>query len=142
MTASFYVYTLTDPRDGAVFYVGKGKNDRLHHHERDALKGAQGRKCERIRDIAMEGMRVEASIVQRFADEGDAYDAEIALIASFGRDQLTNIMAGGFGGRRGQWPFRWTPDLVRQIAPSLRGAIHRMNDGDDMLREHAGVNFA
>ena len=33
----FYVYALVDPRDDAVFYVGKGTGQRLLSHGREAL---------------------------------------------------------------------------------------------------------
>jgi hypothetical protein len=39
----FYVYELIDPRDGKVFYVGKGKGERAWQHEIDVRRGDQGR---------------------------------------------------------------------------------------------------
>lgn len=32
----YYVYVLVDPRDGAIFYVGKGLGDRMFNHNRCA----------------------------------------------------------------------------------------------------------
>lgn len=165
----FYVYTLTDPRDGAVFYVGKGKGDRVSAHERDAQRGKPGAKCDRIREIWAAGFQVVRSEVARYRRETDALRAEEQLISQIGLSALTNIAPGGRGGRHKVKPMRWTPALLRKIAPSLRGAIERMNGGDgrlytgdidvtthvhdviamlrreagdDMLREHAGVSFA
>ena len=37
----FYVYTLTNSLTNTVFYVGKGRGDRLHDHERKSRKGLQ-----------------------------------------------------------------------------------------------------
>ena len=34
-----YVYELIDPRDGKVFYVGKGRNSRAWAHEKAARRG-------------------------------------------------------------------------------------------------------
>lgn len=34
-----YVYALVDPRDNAVFYIGKGKGRRMYEHEREAARG-------------------------------------------------------------------------------------------------------
>lgn len=98
MTAleKYYVYDLVDPRDGATFYVGKGKGDRLHHHMREAVKGKPGHKCNRIRVILESGAEHSAVIVARFHDEQDALDAEAARINAFGLDNLTNVMPNGW----------------------------------------------
>lgn len=37
----FYVYLLKDPRDKSIFYVGKGKGNRVFNHHEDALNGLQ-----------------------------------------------------------------------------------------------------
>ncbi len=34
----YYVYALSDPRNGRVFYIGKGIGDRINAHTRDAGK--------------------------------------------------------------------------------------------------------
>lgn len=34
----FYVYVLIDPRDNKIFYVGKGKGDRINHHFKELEK--------------------------------------------------------------------------------------------------------
>lgn len=33
----FYVYNLIDPRDNSIFYVGKGKGNRMYKHEQYVL---------------------------------------------------------------------------------------------------------
>ena len=35
----FYVYNLIDPRDKSVFYVGKGKGNRMYKHEQYMING-------------------------------------------------------------------------------------------------------
>ena len=30
----YYIYKLIDPRTGKPFYIGKGKGNRLHQHEK------------------------------------------------------------------------------------------------------------
>lgn len=49
----WYVYELVDPRDQAVFYVGKGAGKRVDAHEAEAASKPQvcSRKLNRIRDI-------------------------------------------------------------------------------------------
>lgn len=91
----FYVYTLTDPRDGAVFYVGKGSGRRIEAHEAEARKGGHSRKCDRIRDIWSSGAEVRRDVVSRHDDENEALDAECLLIDSIGLDVLTNVLPGG-----------------------------------------------
>jgi hypothetical protein len=34
----WYVSALRDPRNGAIFYVGKGKGGRVYHHAKEAKK--------------------------------------------------------------------------------------------------------
>lgn len=91
----FYIYELIDPRDGAVFYVGKGSGRRIHNHEAEARRGAHSRKCERIREIWAAGSQVVHAVVYRFTDENDALQAEFHLIERHGLDLLTNVFPGG-----------------------------------------------
>lgn len=91
----FYVYTLTDPRTDAVFYVGKGSGQRSAHHEAEARRGLHSAKCDRIREIWSCGLQVKRSVVMRTDDENEALDAEYELIESIGLDRLTNVLPGG-----------------------------------------------
>jgi hypothetical protein len=93
----FYVYDLIDPRDGKTFYVGKGTGDRIKEHVREARRGLEGAKCERIREIIAAGCAVEERIVREFDDEAVAYAYEKRRIARLGRANLTNIAPGGGG---------------------------------------------
>lgn len=92
----FYVYTLTDPRDGAVFYVGKGKGLRMHQHAVEA-RGDKGRgnrrKIDRIKSIQADGLEPKPDRVALYDDEQDALDHEADLIAV--TPGLTNILARG-----------------------------------------------
>jgi hypothetical protein len=50
----FYVYALVDPRDDAMFYIGKGTGKRKSAHTELVRKGrwdSNGVKCERIEAI-------------------------------------------------------------------------------------------
>ncbi len=40
-----YVYQLVDPRNGEIFYIGKGRFERIFQHEIEARRGLQTRKC-------------------------------------------------------------------------------------------------
>jgi hypothetical protein len=93
--SSYYVYELTDPRDGLPFYVGKGVRARIHQHEREARAGGDTAKCQRIREIEAAGLEVGKRYVRWFSDEQAAYDFEAEHIAALGPETLTNIAAGG-----------------------------------------------
>lgn len=97
----YYVYTLTDPRSGGVFYVGKGKGRRISAHVKEALKGVQSHKCNKIRAIIAAGHEVSAEIVRRFKGEASAFRYEKKLIAQIGLENLTNVEPGGRGECRG-----------------------------------------
>jgi hypothetical protein len=96
MTAKWYVYTLADPRDGAVFYVGKGQKQRAWDHVLSVRKGIFGcnrAKEDRIREILALDLTPQVEIAHRFEFEQDALDTEADMIAAL--PGLTNIMAGG-----------------------------------------------
>jgi hypothetical protein len=98
---SYYVYELRDPRDGSVFYVGKGKGSRIDQHEREADKGRQSRKCDRIRAIKAGGLCIVKDKVRHFANEQDAFDFEAELVGLYGLANLTNVVPGGGTARNG-----------------------------------------
>lgn len=88
--SKFYVYHLVDPRDGSVFYVGKGTGSRVRAHEVEARKGVTSEKCKRIREIWASGLPVDRRVVRIFEHEIDAYDFERAEIRRL--PNLTNVM--------------------------------------------------
>lgn len=95
--SEFYVYALIDPRDGEVFYVGKGKGARMHDHTRAARKGrkdANELKKARIRSILDAGLEPFPYVVEGGLGEQAAIDVEHKLIV--GMDHLTNIMSVGW----------------------------------------------
>ena len=86
----FYVYLLIDPRDNSIFYVGKGKGDRIFDHAKGALKETEqsslSPKLELIKEIQTEGRDVEYRIVRwNLENEDKAFEIESILI-----DLLTN----------------------------------------------------
>lgn len=91
----FYVYHLTDPRDGQPFYVGKGKGERIAAHETEARNGRHSAKCDRIREIWAHGLDVGRCKVSQHDCENAALQAEFDQIAAIGLDALTNVLPGG-----------------------------------------------
>ncbi len=95
MRGRFYVYELVDPRDGAVFYVGKGCGARLHQHEREARRGVDHPKNDRIREIWGAGFQVEKRVVRWFRTEAAAFECERKTISRYGQAALCNVHSGG-----------------------------------------------
>jgi len=93
----YYVYALSYPESmgGHVFYIGKGKRNRISSHEWQAKKGAKSYKCNVIRKIWARAENVVRSILAFFETEQEAYEYEKALI--FFMDGLTNQTDGGDG---------------------------------------------
>ena len=84
----YYVYALVDPRDGKIFYVGKGHDDRVFAHARAALKPndiVPSDKIEIIRSIIKRGDDVKTLILRHGLREREALIVESVLI-----DLLTN----------------------------------------------------
>lgn len=88
---NYYVYELVDPRNGEVFYVGKGCGNRIDAHEREAEKGVSSKKCNKIRKIWASNLAVNKRKVAYFFDESDAYAFEDARIREYGKSNLCNV---------------------------------------------------
>lgn len=97
----YYVYCLVDPRDGKVFYIGKGYGNRVFQHATNALSSDDDTlKLNMIRDIISGGNRVKYFIIRHKLSGEVAYQIESTLIdfltfKEFNLDKvLTNIQAG------------------------------------------------
>tara|TARA_R110000868_G_scaffold187664_4_gene430194 strand:- start:1334 stop:1858 length:525 start_codon:yes stop_codon:yes gene_type:complete len=127
----YFVYELIDPRNGLVFYIGKGKGDRPKQHEAEARKGKRTAKCNTIREILEAGHTVTISIVRHFKDEAKAYAFEKRHIEAHGLDKLTNMQPGG----PASWATKADPDL--SMVSVLAMFIRKTG-----LREGLGIRFA
>lgn len=101
----YYVYCLVDPADGKVFYVGKGKGNRVFQHALHAEldKDAVSEKLDKIREIHARpngSNHVQYYIVRHGLKEDNAFEIESVLIdfltfPQFNRESLmTNLQAG------------------------------------------------
>jgi hypothetical protein len=88
----YYVYLYVDPRDGKVFYIGKGKDDRCLDH---LFEDDDHPKVKRIRDIFAAGLepRIEM-LANGLRTEQEAYNIEAAAIGLLGLENLTNRVVG------------------------------------------------
>lgn len=87
-----YVYLYIDPRDGKVFYIGKGKDERCLDH---LFEDDDHPKVKRIREIFAAGLepRIEM-LAHGLRTEQEAYNIEAAAIGLLGLENLTNRVVG------------------------------------------------
>lgn len=98
----FYVYILIDPRTNTVFYVGKGIDNRVFNHVKEALTlPINHDKAKLIREIYNEGFEVIPKILRHGITQELAYEIECACIDLLGLDNLTNIVNGHHSWERG-----------------------------------------
>lgn len=95
----YYVYLLIDPRDGRVFYVGKGTGERCFQHIVEARKTAADSKADypklaAIRSIEAAGMRVRIEVLRHGLDELSALIVEASAIDLLGIAGLENRVKG------------------------------------------------
>lgn len=111
----WYVYALQDPRDGRLFYIGKGRGNRVFQHAQAALGAQQDHemspKIELITAIHASGRQVGTYILRHgISSESAAYDVEAAVIDALqlldpsldnDRFALTNLVLGHHHAARG-----------------------------------------
>lgn len=101
----YYVYKLMDPRNGQVFYIGKGEGNRVYDHVQGAnIKLEEGEdnlslKIATINEIKNEGLEVIHIIHRHGLTEEEAFQVEAALIDDY--NGLTNIQAGHYSNQIG-----------------------------------------
>ncbi|WP_159999738.1 LEM-3-like GIY-YIG domain-containing protein [Roseomonas sp. 18066] len=92
-----YVYSLTDPRNGRLFYVGRGQGNRVLQHAAEALENQKPTdKLETLRAINRAGLQVVVDIVRHGMSEAAAKDVEAAVIdfALHRYGNLANLIRG------------------------------------------------
>ena len=102
---AYYVYALIDPRDNRIFYIGKGKGNRIFQHAKDALDDSdQSLKLDIIRSILRDGREVGLYILRHNLTEETAYVVESVLIdlLTYSKLNKTSILANIAAGHH-QW---------------------------------------
>jgi len=85
----YYTYALVCPVENDIFYIGKGKGNRMLCHRR-LTQGNQNKNL-RIEKALTEHDDILYLILSRHEDELEAYATEELLINAIGYDNLTNI---------------------------------------------------
>jgi hypothetical protein len=88
-----FVYTLADPRDGAVRYVGASTNPYARAHE--APKHAKGPKGVWLRELRALDLKPQLAIVEEVAPDDDWEEREKHWISAI--PGLLNVATGGNG---------------------------------------------
>lgn len=112
----YYVYLLVDARDGAIFYIGKGKRNRASAHVSAVRHGREsnGAKAARITDVLGSGSDVLEFILEGGLSETDALALERELIGALAECGLTNIAGGNIS------PQRALMDRIEHLASTVR----------------------
>jgi len=99
----YYVYLLIDPRNNKIFYVGKGKGNRINQHLLGALddKTNETEKIKTIREIQNSGLEVKHMVLRHELTEKEAFEVESAVIDVLGKEKLTNLVKGHNSGDKG-----------------------------------------
>ncbi len=122
----FYVYVLTDPSNGKIFYVGKGKGERALDHAMEVRKllvsgtKLDSAKHKRIKEILDKNLEPSAFVIARFDEEVKAHAVESVMI-NFVYDYdgaLTNAVRGHgaeFVRRYGDWQILPGIDIPERV---------------------------
>lgn len=99
----YYVYIYYDSISGVPYYVGKGKDQRITSHLREATKknGKRSPLVDKLRSLIKSGETIKYEKVAYKLDEITAYSIEENLIKTYGRradaGSLLNLALGGRG---------------------------------------------
>lgn len=99
---NFYVYCLVDPTDNKIFYIGKGKDDRVFDHARNAINNTDpSLKLDKISSIIDAGKEVKYYILRHKLDRNSALILESTLIdlltfKDFNTESLLVNIQGGY----------------------------------------------
>lgn len=125
-----YVYALVDPRDRQVFYIGKGKDNRVFAHVEEAIKSKnvekranEKEKIVRIKEIDKSGNKVRHYILRsglsnEVAEELEATLIDLLKIENLGFKRLiTNINRGIDHEERGA---KSVEEVEEYFAPAIK----------------------
>lgn len=103
---NYYVYALIDPRTNKVFYIGKGKGNRIYAHVEasELVDVKEVIKIAKIREIRAAKKEVKHVVIRHGLTEDQAFAVEAAMIdyvESVQKLPLTNLMSGHYTAEAG-----------------------------------------
>jgi hypothetical protein len=114
----YYVYLLVHPTTNKVFYVGKGTDNRVFEHLKEAANSSNlNEKLDIIRAITRKRLKVKSVIHRHGLTEKEAFEVESALIDFIGLENLSNRMLGHKADERGQMTIEEI--IARYNAPEI-----------------------
>jgi LEM3-like protein/NUMOD3 motif-containing protein len=118
----YYVYFLINSLDNKVFYIGKGKRNRMYKHELLVNKGIKPNNnpilYNKILKIKKCGGYIIYEKILTNLTEHDAFNLEIQKISEIGLENLCNLHCGGRGGDN---PYSRTLEAKEKRASKMRG---------------------
>ena len=88
----YYVYLYAHPTTKEIFYVGKGKDNRVFAHLEDT---GDNRKVQYIKELKQQGLSPHIEVlIHGLEDEKTALRVEASVIDLIGIEQLTNKQSG------------------------------------------------
>ena len=119
-TLKAYVYLYIDPRDGKPFYIGKGRGNRLFTHLGDT---SENEKVARIAEIREAGLEPQIDILRYGLSDSEARLVEAAAIDLYGKENLTNRMAGFHPGSFGRLTYK---DVITMLTAKEVRVRHKV----------------
>jgi uncharacterized protein len=114
-----YVYVYIDPRNGEIFYIGKGKDDRLFAHLGDT---SETDKTARISDIRESGKEPQIDLLRYGLSDSEAELVEASAIDLIGKNRLTNKMSGH---HKGSFPRISSKELILMLNAKKTEVRHK-----------------
>lgn len=91
----WYVYLLSDPISGEIFYVGKGKGNRVFDHLRKNNLKIDSPKSKKIKEIQSQGKKPKIEfLIHGIQDENTIKRIESSIIDLIDKKNLTNKIGG------------------------------------------------
>lgn len=88
----YYVYLYSHPKSGEIFYVGKGKGNRVFSHLKDDKESDKVNYLTQLKESGLEP-RIEI-LIHGIEDEQTALRVEASIIDLIGKGNLTNSQSG------------------------------------------------